>query len=567
MKNSYIHKYKKYEGKTNLIMSGGSYKWESFDPQYGFWTEYDSVTSNIIETAFQAGQASVPIMMFGRQYTINFITMTQDNPRGSRQIQRIPNIPQPTPSRVGVPPAGLTQQLPSRIGVSTATLSVTSLAQKKERLIPSITDMQEYQERKQFMENIEKELQKYDAHVANIEKNIGDKNYREDFSDVNFNLFRELYEELFEFLWETDVQNSVPNSPADMRFRNLFGQNYVPEYYANVGTLKTGEPISQFVNKFVFGICGFKNILMNRPYDIYYQLRRTHFDGDSSKYRPTEGVNVIRDLFGTAIDLDTKISEFAEYDFPTTSSGMQSMLDSIKATTTEGIAEFIKMTNMRPSEIGSRNLDINSMRRIPIVSSHTGRNMSPAWIRQNPTNRNYEIYINFTQPSIVIDLLLKLPVLLLEGALYIYKLKHCCCSKNKDYCSKNKGCSELNRQEWIDLIRSIGDGCINYRFFDINKKIEELKEKYETCIGLKKKKLKIREILGKIEMENTAEFVKIVDDDEYANKILEILEKNDLREGVDDAGNLVEITLEHIQKYMAAGQIGGKQKSIRRFHF
>lgn len=64
--------------------------WYYSGSEKGSWWSYDPITDQLIEDAYQRGEARVDVEILGRKYTICFLYRTQTSNGRSRTIRRDP---------------------------------------------------------------------------------------------------------------------------------------------------------------------------------------------------------------------------------------------------------------------------------------------------------------------------------------------------------------------------------------------------------------------------------------------------------------------------------------------
>lgn len=232
-------------------------QWLSEDPRNSKVVEYDAATTAILEQAFQAGKAEVPVVLGGMTFRVKLREMRQYNTSGgSRRVIRIGDeAPMPQ-----IPPLGT--------DVIAAALSAVAAV---------------------------------DTAVADIEKNEAVRRYPVPqrlcgSTAPILAVFDHILHEFANPKYKTKYGDDGSNMQL---LRHSVGES-VPAYYANVSD---GQTI--YYRK-LLSILGLRNLVDAGP-AIFAEMREKHFSGDINAYKQRTGPHKMKYLTGNVVDLDTTV--------------------------------------------------------------------------------------------------------------------------------------------------------------------------------------------------------------------------------------------------------------------
>jgi hypothetical protein len=547
----YKTKYTKYKTKLEYLrqMSGGNIQWLSIDPRSGELQPYSSTHSDLIESAFQAGRPNIDIDFGGRMYTISFDRMLQADGRGSRRSvvrsgdraesglvawnlidQRSGLIPYSAHNSAIIERAFQAGQESVRIIVNSRPydimlLGVDSSFQVSDRgnAIPIIRVLSRppppfpaaplFDDR--TLDALNTEYEKLKLKLDEVSATIQDRSHQVRFDDINLPLISRAFEAVWELLWNHKYRTKYNSTSQDDQFRDLLRRGNVPSYYAQV---QGGE--SMFARVKVYVMSGFMNLL-HRGDRAFYEMRDQLFSGRYDRYGRTEGLNAIKFLTGTVVDLDTKLSE-------STTLPDRASQDSIRELARQQISEFQKTMGIRDEELAGRDLDLRTLGEFPVATSHADRGRWPIWIRQNPSSQKYEVYLNIPDVNTIIKAVLGMPIMFLKAIILVNKL----------YSRSSSADWEAAWDEFFE--KTMADGCLNGKIADLESYVNDLEEraKGETII----------KIFQTLEMKNQSVFIPLLEDMEETIAQLWLLSQG--KSGRDERDINRPITLDDVRRYV-----------------
>ena len=355
------------------------------------------------------------------------------------------------------------------------------------------------------------------------------------------------YDHMIENLY-TDKYRSLFGSYGDDDLLEIrFGQG-VPSYFANVG----GESI--FRRK-MLSILGLRNLIQYGP-QIFTDLRKKLFAGNTSSYSGSEGLNLMRTVTGNLVDLDSVVLRLSDRQtmdavnmmnkhkgLPTYSTISQFAASS-EATeiavncAKSALQDFIDLFKLNESAARSRKVhpdDINS-KSIPVATNNSDRGLYPLWRYCNAGQDSF--HANVPNIDDVIGGLLKAPFHAIKHYAFTALQSSSSSSSKKFDIPENKLTRYFNE--------ALSDACFNGKWKAI--------ESYGLAVAHEGT---IVDQLQKLQMENQSIFTQefFGSDDENSTKekqkMFELVSSNNLVGKEKATGKIRAITQNDVDRWVA----------------
>lgn len=435
-------------------------KWSSVDPRTSQVVQYDALSSQALEAAYNANQPEVILSLGGSRFVVKLSDMRQyNNSGGSRKVIRMSSQPVVT----SLQPVPVDDRLKE--------FALLAVAQA-------------------------------DAAVAALEKDEGQletKVRSSDFGDSTalVRVFDAILAQFTDARYQAKYGFSEDDDANLLRIR--LGDP-VPSYFANVSE---GQSI---YHRKVLSILGLRNLIKYGP-EIFLEMKAKLFSGYTADYAAGTGPHKMKTFTGNVVDLDTCVLRCHE---PATLANINMMQRA------HGAAEFRSAEALANSEVGKRiavsqaktviddfaeRLKLSHQQRrqrridldekdlnLPVATSNDDRGKTAVWIYKNVGVLTF--HANVPTMSDVYGALLLAPYHLAKA--YILCLQQ-----------GQRSADELQRQLDDFFENGVSDSCFNAKWKSIEMFVKE-----------REKAGSIEDVLNEIQKKHQAKFLALDDDDD-----------------------------------------------------